>query len=77
LFEIKDPKKEYFYIDTSDYMTYSNKTLGEEYHCHHGPHADELLCQQQWLLACQFHYIMLAQKLGQNVTAAASSGASV
>lgn len=37
LFDIKDPKKEYFYIDTSDYMTYSNKTLSDEYHCHNGP----------------------------------------
>lgn len=35
--DIKDPKKEYFYIDTSDYMNYSNKTLGDEYHCSHGP----------------------------------------
>ncbi len=37
LYEIKDAKKEYFYIDTSDYMSYSNKTLSDEYHCHHGP----------------------------------------
>lgn len=36
-FEIKDPKREYFYIDTSEYMNYSNKTLGDHYHCSHGP----------------------------------------
>ena len=30
---------------------------------HHGPLADELLFQQQRLLACQLHDIMLAQKL--------------
>ena len=32
MFDIKDAKKEYFYIDTSDYMKYSNKTLSDEYH---------------------------------------------
>lgn len=37
LFHIKDAKKEYFYIDTSEYMNYSVKDLGDEYHCHHGP----------------------------------------
>ena len=37
MFEIKDAKKEYFYIDTSEYMNYSNKDLGHEYHAHHGP----------------------------------------
>ena len=36
-FDIRDPKREYFYIDTSEYMNYSNKTLGDEYHCSHGP----------------------------------------
>jgi hypothetical protein len=37
LFNIKDAKKEYFYIDTSEYMNYAVKDLGDEYHCHHGP----------------------------------------
>ena len=37
LFEIKDEKKEYFYIDTSEYMNYSNATLSDEYHTNHGP----------------------------------------
>ena len=37
LFHIKDEKKEYFYIDTSEYMSYNNKDMGDEYHCHHGP----------------------------------------
>ena len=37
LFEIKDVKKEYFYIDTSDYMKYSNETLSDEYHADHSP----------------------------------------
>jgi hypothetical protein len=35
-FAINDDKKKYFYIDTSEYMNYSNKTLGDEYHCSHG-----------------------------------------
>jgi len=37
MFEIKDDKKQYFYIDTSEYMNYSNATIGDENHCHHGP----------------------------------------
>ena len=37
IFEITDAKKQYFYIDTSEYMNYSNKDLGDEYHAHHGP----------------------------------------
>ena len=37
LFHIKDAKKEYFYIDTSEYMNYNVKDLGDENHCHHGP----------------------------------------
>ena len=36
-FDIKDPKKEYFYIDTSQYMNYTNKSLGDQYHSNHGP----------------------------------------
>jgi len=37
MFEIKDAKKEYYYIDTSDYMNYGNKDLHDGYHSHHGP----------------------------------------
>lgn len=36
-FEIRDEKKEYFYIDTSQYMAYSNADLSDEYHVHHSP----------------------------------------
>ena len=35
--EIKDEKREYFYIDTSQYMNYQNSDLSDEYHVHHGP----------------------------------------
>ena len=37
LFEINDEKKAYFYIDTSEYMNYTNADLSDEYHVHHGP----------------------------------------
>lgn len=37
LFEIKDEKREYYYIDTSQYMNYTNADLSDEYHVHHGP----------------------------------------
>jgi hypothetical protein len=37
LFEIQDEKRKYFYIDTSQYMNYSNADLSDEYHVHHGP----------------------------------------
>ena len=35
--EISDDKKKYFYIDTSQYMNYTNAELSDEYHVHHGP----------------------------------------
>ena len=37
LWEIKDTKKEYFYIDTSQYMNYTNESIGDGVHTHHGP----------------------------------------
>lgn len=37
LWEIRDSKKEYFYIDTSQYMNYTNESIGDHYHSHHGP----------------------------------------
>ena len=49
LFEIKDEKKEYFYIDTSEYMNYSNATLGEEFHSHHGPQPEGEAMDSSWL----------------------------
>ena len=36
-FEITDRKREYFDIDTSEYMNYDFKDLGHDYHAHHGP----------------------------------------
>ena len=36
-FEITDRKREYFDIDTSDYMSYNFHDLGHDAHAHHGP----------------------------------------
>ena len=49
-FDIKDPKKEYFYIDTSEYMNYSNGTLGDEYHCSHGPQPEGEAMDSSYLI---------------------------
>ena len=37
LFDIRDEKKQYFYIDTSQYMSDRNMNIGDEYHAHEGP----------------------------------------
>ena len=37
LWDIRDQKKEYFYIDTSQYMNYTNESIGDGVHTHHGP----------------------------------------
>lgn len=49
-FDIKDPKKEYFYIDTSEYMKYSNATLGDQYHCSHGPQPEGEAMDSSYLI---------------------------
>lgn len=36
-FNITDRKREYYEIDTSQYMSYDFKDLGHDYHAHHGP----------------------------------------
>ena len=36
-YEIKDQKRAYFYIDTSQYMNYTNEDTPDEHHVHHGP----------------------------------------
>lgn len=36
-FDITDRKREFYDIDTSDYMNYKFEDLGHEYHAHHGP----------------------------------------
>ena len=37
LLEIKDKKKAYFQIDDSQYMSYTNASLSDNHHAHHGP----------------------------------------
>lgn len=37
MFEIKDEKKSYFYIDDSQYMNVTNAELSDEFHGDHGP----------------------------------------
>ena len=48
IFEIADDKKKYFYIDTSEYMNYSNATLGSEYHTNHGPQPEGEALNASW-----------------------------
>lgn len=49
-FEIKDAKREYFYIDTSQYMNYTNSTLGDQYHCSHGPQPEGEAADSSYLM---------------------------
>jgi hypothetical protein len=37
IFDITDRKREYYEIDTRQYMKYDYSELGHEYHAHHGP----------------------------------------
>ena len=37
VFGITDRKREYYEIDTSQYMKYDFKDLGHDFHAHHGP----------------------------------------
>lgn len=48
-FEITDRKREYFDIDTSEYMSYGYKDLGHEYHVNHGPQPDGEAMDSSWL----------------------------
>ena len=58
LFEIKDAKKEYFYIDTSQYMAYTNSDLTDEFHAHHGPQpVSQFFC---YLFFCRRGSLLIA-----------------
>lgn len=48
-FAITDRKREYFEIDTSDYMNYSYNDLGHDVHVHHGPQPDGEVMDSTWL----------------------------
>ena len=49
-FEITDRKREYFQIDTSQYMNYTHQDLGHDYHAHHGPQPEGQTLNQSWLV---------------------------
>ena len=49
LFEIKDEKREWFEIDTSDYLNYSFEDLHHA-HAHHGPQPDDMVLNNSWLV---------------------------
>ena len=48
MFEIEDEKREFFYIDTSEYMNYSHEDLTHDHHAHHGPQPDGEVLDQSW-----------------------------
>ena len=48
-FAIGDRKREYFEIDTSEYMAYGYKDLGHDYHVNHGPQPDGEAMDSSWL----------------------------
>lgn len=48
-FAITDRKREYFDIDTSEYMAYGYKDLGHDYHVNHGPQPDGEAMDSTWL----------------------------
>ena len=50
LFHIHDKKKEYFYIDTSQYMNYTVADVSDEHHCHHGPQPEGESLDSSWLV---------------------------
>jgi hypothetical protein len=48
-FAITDRKREYFEIDTSEYMNYGYKDLGHDVHVNHGPQPDGEAMDSSWL----------------------------
>lgn len=49
-FDISDRKREYFYIDTSQYMNYTNEELGHTHHVNHGPQPEGEALDSTWLV---------------------------
>lgn len=50
LFAIDDRKREYYEIDTNQYMNYTYKDLGHDYHTNHGPQPDGEALDNTWLV---------------------------
>jgi hypothetical protein len=49
-FQITDRKREFYEIDTSQYMNYDFKDLGHDYHANHGPQPDGEAADSSWLI---------------------------
>ena len=49
MFDIKDEKREWFNIDTSDYLNYNFDDLHHA-HAHHGPQPDDMVLNNSWLV---------------------------
>jgi hypothetical protein len=49
-FDISDRKREFYDIDTTQYMAYDFKDLGHDYHAHHGPQPDGEALDASWLV---------------------------
>lgn len=47
-FAIQDRKREYFDIDTTEYMNYSFSDLGHDVHVNHGPQPDGEAMDSSW-----------------------------
>lgn len=50
LYDINDRKREYFYIDTTQYLNYTNEDLGHDYHANHGPQPSGEALDSTWLV---------------------------
>lgn len=50
LYQINDRKREFYYIDTTQYMKYTNEDLGHDYHAHHGPQPEGEVLDSTWLV---------------------------
>ena len=48
-FQITDRKREFYEIDTSQYMNYDFEDLGDEYHINHGPQPEGEAMDSSWL----------------------------
>ena len=55
LFEIRDEKREWFEIDDSQYMNYTNEDLSHDYHVNHGPQPDGEVLNNSWLVEMDKH----------------------
>lgn len=48
IYQISDRKREFYYIDTTQYLNYTNEDLGHDYHANHGPQPDGEVLDSTW-----------------------------